>query len=381
MHKIDAFFRTPLGASITIAVLWQLFMTVVGYYFVRTGLLDHTLIYDGKWYEGIITQGYNYNGAAAAFYPLFPAIIISLKFITGGILPLTVIGFILNTALLAVTIYGLTVLAREFKIKFTWSVPIFFLLAPAAFFLHLFYTEPMFSAITLWAYIFALQRRWLPMALLLMLATASRLPGILTVGLCGLEFMRAHGYKLKRIWTPSLAYFTIAPLGFVAYSLSLAHIKGDPLAMFNAYKFSQDWTYQVFNSNIFHTIARVTKAVFMALTGQRPFDTDIFVNHFVPVFTVILLVSASLYLIFKVRGNGIPLGVAGLVSLIMFSLNNNLVSVHRYILPCFGIYIVLALLWQQYRRARPLIVVLCIFTVVLQIALLVPLYTSNRFAG
>lgn len=381
MRKIDAFFRTPLGVSIVVAVLWQLLMTVIGYYFIRTNLLAHTVVYDGWWYQNIIENGYDKVPAAAAFYPLFPRTIRNIQLILGGEVPIAYIGIVFNTVLLALTIYGLTVLAREFKIKFTWSVPIFFLLAPAAFFLHLFYTEPMFSAITLWAYIFALQRRWLPMALLLVLATESRLPGILTVGLCGLEFMRAYGYKIKRIWNKNLAYFAIAPLGFIAYSLSLAQIKGDPLAMFHAYKFSQDWTYQVFNPNIFHTIARVTKAIFMALIGQRPFDSDIFVNHFVPVFTVVLLVGASLYLIFKVRGKGLPLGVAGLVSLVMFSLNNNLVSVHRYILPCFGIYIVLALLWQQYRRARPFIVALSIFTVVLQIALLVPLYTSNRFAG
>ena len=71
MRKIDAFFALHWSVSVTVAVLWQLFMTVVGYYFVRTSLLAHTVVYDGKWYQNIIEKTLRRSAGPRGFLPLF----------------------------------------------------------------------------------------------------------------------------------------------------------------------------------------------------------------------------------------------------------------------------------------------------------------------
>lgn len=380
-HSIAQFFHRPTGQALAAVVIWQIAMTITGVQLAGGGLLAHTMVYDGVWYQDIILHHYLGMPPSPAFYPLFPLIISAGQFVTFGTIPLSIIGLVVNTVFLWLALCGLLIIAREFKIKHRYLVPLFFMLAPAAFFLHLFYTEPLFTMLSVWTYVFALRRQWLWVGILLALLTATRLPSILVIGLAGLEFLRAYKWNIRQALNPRILYFLLAPLGFIAYGTYLYVVRGNFLEMFSAYKLSDDWTYQVFNPNVFHTIARVTKATFMAIIGERPFDSDIFVNHFVPVITLALLIATSLYLLLRVRGKGIPLGVTGLMSVIMFSLNNNLVSVHRYILPCFGIYVALAIIYESKSRARPLIIALVAFMALLQIPLLYGLYTANLFAG
>ncbi|XVV06250.1 hypothetical protein ACQPW3_13025 [Actinosynnema sp. CA-248983] len=54
--------------------------------------------------------------------------------------------------------------------------------APSACFLHVMHSEALFCAIAFWAYLFAMRRRWVPMGLLLVPPTASRITAVLFVG-------------------------------------------------------------------------------------------------------------------------------------------------------------------------------------------------------
>src|SRR5690606_32700962 len=73
-----------------------------------------------------------------------------------------------------------------------------FLCFPSAFFLHTFYTEALFIALAFWAYLFALQRKWWAMGILLAVLTASRLPSVLFVALCGLEYLRSYSWNIRQ---------------------------------------------------------------------------------------------------------------------------------------------------------------------------------------
>ena len=380
-QKTLAFTHTQLGQALLATLIWQLAMTFIGYYFMRSGILAHTMLYDAGWYVNIIEHHYLGSPASPAFYPLFPLIIGAVQFVTFHLIPLSVIGFVVNTIFLWLAVYVLLVLAKEFHIKRTYLVPLFMFMAPAALFLHMFYTEPLFIMLSVWAYVFALRRQWLYVGILLALLTATRLPGLLIVGLTGLEFLRAYKWNIKRALNPKILYFLLAPLGFVLYGIYLYFRRGDFLAMMHAYSASNDWVYYHFNPNFIHTLARISKATLEAFVGARPFNFDIYVNHFLPIFTITLIVPASLYLIFKVKDKGIPLGVVGFASIIMFSINNHVVSAHRYALACFGVYIVMALIYESKRRYRPWIIALAIFTALLQIPLIYALYTANTFVG
>ena len=162
----------------------------------------------------------------------------------------------------------------------------------------------------------------------------------LVVALCGLEYLRAYEWNIKKALNPKILWFALAPIGFIAYSTYLFFVRGNFLAMFAAYDTSDDWTYQVFNPNIFETLAKQGYQLARVAVGVRPFDTGFAVNILLPLLLIGLLIAASVYLI-KKRGLYLPLGVYGLLAVVLFTLNSNIVSVHRYILTVLTLNIAL----------------------------------------
>ena len=369
--------------AFVIAIVWQLVMTVIGGILAHKGFLGHMTLWDGGWYLNIINEHYRINPASPAFYPLFPLVIDTLAITTFHIFSYPLIGLFVNTIALGFAIAALLAIAKHFNIKAhaRYICVALFLLSPAAFFLHQFYGEAIFAALSFWAYAFALQRKWLYVGILLAFLTASRLPSLLFIGLCGLEYLRAYDWKIKKALNPKVLYFLLAPIGFIAYGLYLLVVRGDFFAMFSAYKATDDWIYQSFNPNFLYPIARGCYQILLAFTGRLPFTSELLVNVAIPLFALAILLICSLYLIFKHRGKGIPLGIFGLVSIVFFTLNNNLVSIHRYTLPCLGIYIALTLIYTQHRKLRPVVIATGLITFSIQVLLIIWLYTTHKFVG
>lgn len=382
-----------------IAVAWQALFTIIGSMFdaslnnifqrggssgIETSLLSHTMSWDAGWYLNIIHGAYtDPTSAAAAFYPLFPLIITTLHTITFGLIGYATLGIIVNTIALAVALYALKKISEHFlPRKFVWWPVILFITSPAAIFMHFFYTEAIFCAVAFVAYMFALQRKWLYMGIALAVLTSTRLPSILFIGLCGLEFMRAYEWNIKKIFNRNLLYFLLAPLGFVLYGLYLLVVRGDFLGMFTAYTLTRDWSYQVFNVDIFANYIFAINRLVTVFTTNIPFDEGQFVNFLIPLSGLAILLAGSIYLICAKlpRRIGIPLGVFGFVSMIFVSLNSNLISVNRYLLPCLGIYIFISLLSSRSKYLHTLFYICSYVGILLQAYLLI-LFVNGYFAG
>ena len=384
---LKALLKNDFFIGVAIALLWQLIMTLIGHLLFPDpdgkNMLHHMMRWDGGWYLIIIQDHYIQNAASAAFYPLFPVTVGLLSIVTFGFFNYSFIALTLNTISLGFAIAGLLVIARHFGVtsKLRYLCVALFLLSPAAFFLHQFYGEALFVAIAFWAYAFALKRQWLFVGILLAALTAARLPALLFIGLCALEYLRAYDWSIKKALNRNASPFLLVPLGFITYGLYLLAARGDFFAMFNAYKATTDWAYHTFNPNFIYTIAHGAYEVILALVGVLPLTSLMVTNIIIPLISLILLGICSLYLIVRHRGIGIPLGIFGLVSIIFFTLNNNLVSIHRYTLPCLGIYIALTLIYSTHRKLRPLVLAIAILTAGIQTLLIYWLYTTDKFVG
>ncbi|WP_155772268.1 hypothetical protein [Mycobacterium asiaticum] len=382
--------RTPgwvtsdVAVGLAIAVLWQVLMTILGAVLSpdRAALLDHTMLWDAQWYSNILHEHYQINPASAAFYPLFPLIVGALSVLTFHVIPNAALGLFVNTVALGFAIAALLSISREFEIrKFRYATVALFLAAPAAVFMHLFYTEAVFVALGFWAYAFALRRRWAFMAITLAFLTATRLPALLFVGLCGLEYLRAYDWSIKKAANRNAAYFLLAPIGFVLYGTYLWTVRGNFLGMFSAYQSTKAWGYLNFEPNFAYSIFRSARETVRAVSGQRPIDNDIVVNYSIPLLCLALLLSCSLYLLRVYRGKGVPLGIFGLCSLVFFTINSSFVAVHRYALPCLGIYVALALICGDVRRGRALVLGAGIAMLFAQTVIIHLLFVTRDFAG
>jgi len=376
---------SDFGIALVVTLVWKIVMLVIGHWLdVHYGgpirLLDHTMHWDAGWYIEIINGHYTTKLATAAFYPLFPLLVYSLQAISFNVIDYALSGQIINTiavwfALVAAIKLGRTLLGNSSRF---W-IGLLLLSAPAAFFMHVFYGEALFVALSFWAYYSALKRRWLVVGILLGILTATRLPSVLIIALCGLEFMRAYNWNLKKIFNKKLLYFLLAPVGFILFGLYLAIVQHDPLGMFHAYSATNDWSYQLFNLNIFATIWDALYQTARTVAGVRPMNAGIFVNIMLPVFSILALAASSIYLIVKHAKNLLPLGIVGLLSIIMFTLNSNLISVHRYILPCLALYVATALFFAKGKRYFFLFII-CLAGLLIQ-GYLLSLFIKGVFAG
>ncbi|GGM55089.1 hypothetical protein GCM10012275_27730 [Longimycelium tulufanense] len=104
------------------------------------------------------------------------------------------------------------------------------------------------------------------------------------------------------------------------------------------------------------------------------------INYVLPLIGLFLLLVVSIYVVVACRGTGVPLGVFGIVSIVMFTLNSNLISVHRYVLPCLVLYVTGALMVERRRLLAPPVFAAIFFGVVLQ-SILFTLFVAGRWAG
>ncbi|MFZ2126048.1 MAG: hypothetical protein WAV04_00870 [Candidatus Microsaccharimonas sp.] len=385
LKSLKAFSQTDIGTALLITIVWKILMTICGFaidshFGGSVSLFDHTMRWDAGWYKTIIDGQYANNLASSAFYPLFPLLTGIIHFLGFGLFDYSIAGQIINTVAMWFALVALIKLARLLlgKKQRLWLI-ILVLSAPAAFFLHVFYSEAVFMALSFWAYYLALTHRWLGVGILLALLTATRLPSLLIVALCGLEFLKTYDWNPRKFFNKNILFFLLAPLGFIAYATYLSFAQHDALGMFHAYAQTTDWAYQVFSPNIIETVAKSAYQVVRLFIGLRPFDNEMLVNIILPLWSLILLLMSSLYLIFKHRQKLLPLGIVGILSFIMFTLNSNIVSVHRYILPSLTIYIAVALIaGHGYRK---LVLYLWIISGLILQAFLYTAFIRSLFAG
>jgi len=400
-------FKTKAGIALMVAVSWQLFMTVSGilfdystnYYLLdRDGhhqqsvtVLSHTMHWDAGWYIRIINGEYaDPESAASVFFPVFPVAVQAVKIASLHTLGDASAGLVVNTVALFFALWALMGIADIFfkgDKSQRKKLLILFLTFPTAVFCHFFYSEAIFCALAFWSYLFALRREWWKVGLTLAILTATRSTAILFVLLAGLEFMRAYDWKLKKILNPNILWFLLAPSGLLLFSLYLYFVRGDPIAMIGGFHLTNDWAYHKLNFNFFYPYYLSLAEIKRVVNGSLPFDTYKIINHVMPAIMVLLTFIASLYAIVKIKIDGsragVPLGVFGLATIFMISINSNLVSVNRYLLPTIVIYIAVAHYLSNSslkKHSGDIIYIMGYVGVMLQMYLLV-LFARNIFAG
>jgi len=166
---------------------------------LKQGAVSHALVnvwfrWDTVWYLKIAAFGYSSQDGTLAFMPLYPWLVRGLGALTGNYLLAALI--ISNLAcLLALLLFYEVVLGevRNNDIAL-WGT---FLLAsfPSAFFLFTAYTDSLFLALALAAWLFARRGKWLAAGLLAALATLCRLQGALLSIVLLWAFLAACGFE------------------------------------------------------------------------------------------------------------------------------------------------------------------------------------------
>lgn len=347
-------------------IWWALIFVAANYALARLGtvrLADiertgaHSFLmpffnFDAGWYWGIATQGYGHSvWSMLAFYPLYP----ELTKVVHEVFHLNVLmaGFFLNylaTCIAAVVLYLLTLdLTKGAKEK-AWNTVALFLFFPTSFFLVAFYTEALFCALSFSAFYLARKRKWLYSCLLVALLTAVRLPGLIVALAVAVEYFDSIGWRLRAIGREALLLL-LMPLGFLAYGWLLLRQTGDFFGMIHAYQ-SGMWDYQKFNLNIVATLYQEVRFVLSTLYHHVQGWEPIFFNAAVP---LVFWIGFLAIVVAAYRKLPVSYVVLVAMSLLVFVINGNLVSVNRYVLPLFPVFIVAGSWLQSRPRAFSLV--------------------------
>jgi hypothetical protein len=317
---------------------------------LHTDRISHLFVnvwerWDTGWYLKIAGFGYNASDGTITYAPLFPTLTRWLAFLTGNYLVSALL--ISNLAALAVFILLYEVARAE---GLTGAQPAFAVLFlgffPSAFFLFAAYTDALFLAFALGAWLAARGGKWLLAGLLGGLAALTRLQGaLLTPVLILLWLQETAGFNLLQpaTWRKSLAALrtpswpaTLLPaLVFAGWMLSLgaAGLGSVPATL------AEHWGIR--------TVAPWT-GVWLFL--ERLFTRQLYFIDFVD---LAVLAGVLVLLVLALRRIDPALCVYAWLSLALFFMRGSpphlLDSFNRYLLALFPIFLVLAKV-----RSRPL---------------------------
>jgi Mannosyltransferase (PIG-V) len=198
--------------------------------------------WDGPQYLLIAQHGYAASGdqrLALAFFPLYPWLI---RLLTMVVRDAVLSAFLISTV--ASVVVGVA-LARLFAIDYSehlarraaWFLFIF----PTSYFLHIDYSESLFLALVLTAFVAARRERWFQAGLIGAFAALARPNGILLLPALGAdalwELWETHRFNWRWLW------LGLVLMGFAIYLWVNYRVTGDPLVFLSVQR--EHWSHSL----------------------------------------------------------------------------------------------------------------------------------------
>lgn len=194
--------------------------------FTRNPYLLSWANFDGEHYLSIANVGY--KGLEHAFFPVFPMLMrffANLSFVT--LHSLTIAGLVISNLSFLIALIFLWKLVRiDFSKKIAWITLLVLTFFPTSFYFGALYTESLFLLLLVLSFYFGIKRNWILASLFGMIASATRVFGILLLPALLIEVWQ------KKDWSRKVLWLFMIPLGLGAYSYYQLITTGDPLTFY-----------------------------------------------------------------------------------------------------------------------------------------------------
>lgn len=247
-------FNSPIFKILLIFLTWRFILILImlfAIYFVPLGYKDRFLgggsfnyrvspqlfswaNFDGEHYLSIAIFGYKH--LEQAFFPLYPVLISFFakpdsNNLLVSLVNSTVVGLIISNVSFALALVFLWELIRiDFSKKIAYLTIIILLLFPTSFYFGAVYNESLFLLLTVLSFYFARKGNWFLAGVFGMVASTTRVFGILLFPVFVLE-----AYKQKASMT-RVFWILLIPVGLGIYMWYLNSTVGDPIAFYSFQK-------------------------------------------------------------------------------------------------------------------------------------------------
>lgn len=312
--------------------------------------------WDSFWYLDIAQNGYSFNGiekpSNIAFFPLYPALIKATSFLINKNFILA--GWILSVIFLFLSLVYLFKFVKKFHPEINPYLPVFLLLIfPNAFFLNAIYTESLFLFLSLATFYYGFKKNFLLAGAFGFLASLTRPTGIFLFIPLIWEYLKNYNFHLIRFFNLKILSIFLIPAGTLSFFLYHYFKFGD---FFLFFKISSWWD-RSFELN----------------KGHFLFFSNSAIVNFCLDFSFIIFIFISIYFIFKKLR--VSYGLYALTTIIVALSTGTFMSVGRFILVLFPIYILGASIKNQYFQQ------IWIFISILLLGMNVTLFVNNYWAG
>jgi Gpi18-like mannosyltransferase len=284
--------------------------------------------WDGGHYIRIAMNGYAdaADPGSPAFFPLYPLLMRGFTEVLGleptrGALGLA--GVVISAACFFIAVPLFAQYAEKgFGTEVARLASILLIVSPFSLFFSASYTESLFLLLVVLTFVLAGKDRWVLAAVVVALATATRLTGVALI-----PALLLMAWKAKLPWRDLIRIAIISPLGILAFMVHTWRELDDPFAFLTVQSEWGGWH------------ERWGQFLDVYLRSPR----DIFTGeHFYAVALLNLALFVLCIACLPSIWRRLDPGLALISTLIMVQGMTSLISLGRYLLPAIGVYIVLA---------------------------------------
>ena len=317
--------------------------------------LNQKARWDGAWYLSTAANGYVYDGpeiqSNVVFFPLYPFLIWLFGLI---VVNQMLSAWIVSSLALLLALIFFYKLLKEFHPQLNPYLPIILILIfPTALFFNAIYTESLFLFLSIATFYYTFQKKYKIAGVFGLLASLTRITGILLFIPMLWEYLKANDFKSKKIISTKILPIFLIPLGTFSFFLFHYLKFGDFLLFF---KIESIWG-RAFKFNSDHFIFHSYPAI---------------INFLFDLSFVILAIAAIVYVYKKTRVS-YALYMAATLAVVLST--GTLMSVGRYILVLFPIFIFAAAIKNDYFRYT------WIFGSILVLSMYITLFVNWYWAG
>ena len=331
-------------------------------------LLNPWAHWDGVWFLRIASNGYA-DPHSAAFFPLYAVAVRGVGWLLGG-------GFELGGIVLSLVVFAgccallFALVNADLGPRVALLSVVYVALFPTSFFFQAIYSEGLFLLLTLACFCFARDGRWWLAGLAGLLATLTRSAGVLLVVPMLVYYFERRGWRLARTDAHVLALLLV-PAGLAAWVAYLWHAKGDALAFAHV---QRDWgrAFAAAPLVVWQGVLEAVRGAHQLLCTPSGAGRPLQSAYFPPTANVLglpFLVFALGALVAGVRR--LPLAYTGyaVVSLLFYLSfpvrGAPLLSLPRFVIVVFPLFVALAAVSNRRRRLQAVIIVVFALSLVL----------------